>query len=68
MFSNLLTHFGNRIAVFGRRVIVEVDLKLRHHFVVAETGQVIRLIGKFTAIAVFQVDVRRSRGVAVAAM
>ncbi|MDI8746436.1 hypothetical protein MJM83_34365, partial [Salmonella enterica subsp. enterica serovar Montevideo] len=30
---NLFTHFGNHIAVFGRRVIVEVDVQHRHHFV-----------------------------------
>ncbi len=61
---NLFTHFGGHIGVFGRRVVVEIDVQHRHHFV-GRAGQVVRRIGKFAAIAVFEVDVYRPGGVIV---
>ncbi len=61
---NLFTHFGGHIGVFDHRVVVEVDVQHRHHFI-GRAGQVVGRIGKFAAIAVFEVDVYRPGGVAV---
>ncbi|CFZ82352.1 Uncharacterised protein [Salmonella enterica subsp. enterica serovar Typhi] len=61
---NLFADFGGHISIFSRWVVVEVDVQHRHHFI-GRAGQVVRLIGKFVAVAVCQVDVYRSRGVAI---
>ncbi len=61
---NLFTHFGGHIGVFGRRVVIEVNVQHRHHFI-GRAGQVVWRVGKFAAIAVFEVDVYRPGGVVV---